>query len=95
MKRKLFVSGRSLYVNIPKPLCDEACFTSHDEVDVRYVEGIGIIVSLPVRIPLSDSERIGGNSTNVGVSVHGRMMRSQDGKCLELIPLYDGWRRKE
>lgn len=91
LKRKLFWSGRSVYVNLPVSVIDTACFKAGDLVDVRYVEGIGVIVSLPIKLPLSMSGRMVGTTT--GIKIDGRNVRSINGEYLELIPLYDGFRR--
>jgi hypothetical protein len=80
-------------VNIPKLLCDDAGFQAKDDADVRYVEGIGIIVSVPIKLPLTLDER--KRSPSMNVSRYGRNMRSYDGKYLEVIPLYDGFRRNK
>jgi hypothetical protein len=91
LKRKLFVSGRSLYVNLPSQVISASGFKAGEMADVRYVEGIGVIVSLPIKFPLSMSERMRPSALTTGVKRSGRMMRSMDGEYLEVIPLYDGF----
>ena len=93
LKRKLFWSGRSLYVNLPKEVISAAGFKAGDMADVRYVEGIGVIVCLPIKFPLSISERMRPGPQITGVKRGGKILRSVDGEYLEVIPLYDGFRR--
>ena len=92
-KRKLFKRDRSVYVNLPSQVINDAGFKAGDMVDVRYVEGIGVIVCLPIKFPLSMSERVRPGPLSIGVKRDGKMLRSVDGEYLEVIPLYDGFRR--
>ena len=94
LKRKLFWSGRSLYVNLPRQVISAAGFKAGDIADVRYVEGIGVIVCLPIKFPLSMSERVRPSSLSTGVKRDGKTLRSVDGEYLEVVPLYDGFRRR-
>ena len=87
-RRKVSERGRSLYLNLPKSVVDTAGLKAGDLVDIRYVEGIGIIVSMPIRIPIVRGK-------GMEVSLHdikfgGRSFMSYDGKTLDVIPLYDG-----
>ena len=93
-KRKLFKRDRSGYVNLPSQVINDAGFKAGDMVDVRYVEGIGVIVCLPIKFPLSMSERVRPGPLSTGVKRDGKMLRSVDGEYLEVIPLYDGFRRR-
>lgn len=95
LKRKLFWSGRSAYVNIPAPILNASGYKAGDMVDVRYVESIGVIVSLPVKFPLSMSERLRPGALSTGVKRDGKMVRSVDGQFIEAIPLYDAFRYKK
>jgi hypothetical protein len=86
-RRKVFERGRSVYVNLPVSVVHTAGIQTGDVVRVRYIEGIGIIVCKPVKIPLSQKERRPGNP--VDVIKFGRVLTAIDGEFLEVIPVYD------
>jgi len=89
-KRTVSERGRSLYINLPTPIINDAGLKAGDVVDLRYIEGIGIVVSHPIMFSLSMSERTRGRAVHEGVKRGDRMFRSIDGEYLEVIPLHDG-----
>ena len=81
-------------MNLPVPVVNEAYFKAGDFVDERYVEGIGVIVSLPIKFPLSMSERLRRSPVNTVVKKGGRKVKSEDVDFIEVIPLRDGLIRR-
>ena len=91
-RRTVFAKDRSLYLNLPKEVVDAAGLKAGDDVDVRYIEGIGIIVAFPIRIPVQRSKS--KRKKSFTIKKYGREFFSLDGEFLEVIPLHDSLRSK-
>lgn len=85
--RKVFGKGGSLYVNIPKSVQSQCGFKNGDHVHVWYVDGIGIIVSKPIKIRYV-GRRV---DRSVRASLDEIAVRSlpQDGESYYVMPLFD------
>lgn len=86
--RTVFSKDRSLYLNLPKGVTDEAGLSPGDRVHVRYVEGIGIVVSFPINLTRGSASN--AHEYLKGIAKRGRTAVPVDGDKLPVIPLFDG-----
>jgi hypothetical protein len=94
-KRIVSERGRSLYVNLPTRVINDAGLRAGDVVDLRYIEGIGVIVCKPVKFSPSMSKRMRGRSVGAGIDRSDRKMKFVGDDYIEVIPLHDDFRRKK
>ena len=90
-KRVIFGKDRSLYLNIPKDVADDAGFKEKDCVDVRFVDGVGIVVAMPILMPrIYDKDK---RCRTFGVWKSGKKVGAIKEEYCEVIPLFNSIRR--